>query len=339
MEKKITVSIICITYNHEKYIEKCLKGLIMQKTLFDYEILIHEDASSDKTPEIIKKYEKKYSNLIKVIYQKENQFSQGKSPSKYLYDIAQGKYLAFCEGDDYWIDENKLQKQVTFLEENRNYSAIYSNVLIVDENNKIFNDKRARQSFPLYDNFVEKKYLNTLMPLLGQISGMTCVNFWKIFSEDYKKEFLKCKANGDVKIYLLLKHLGNIYFSREITSCYRRTYIGNSWNARTLGKNMSEYFYNIHIELAYFLEKVFNFKMELKTYLLDDSCSALFYFIKNPTRENLKIFYNLYKKTETNIFQFSYFFIKKVLKKLKLIKSNNRPLYKGKIILEGKRNL
>lgn len=87
----------------------------MQKTNFKYEILIHDDASTDKTASIIKEYEGKYPDLIKAIYQEENQYSRGNNVNFILLERAKGKYLAFCEGDDYWIDENKLQKQVDFL--------------------------------------------------------------------------------------------------------------------------------------------------------------------------------------------------------------------------------
>ena len=340
MNKKILISIICVTYNHEKFIEKAIKGFLMQKTSFDYEILIHDDASSDKTKKIIKEYEKKYKNLIKVIYQKENQYSQGKSPTVNLFNIAKGKYLAFCEGDDYWIDEYKLQKQVNFLEKNKNFSAVYSNVLIVNGQNKLFNDKNARKSFPLYDNFVLNKFNEYRISPLGQASGLVCINFWNKTSEILKKEYIQCKVNGDVKIYVLLNQLGDIFYSKEIMSCYRRTYTGDSWNARILNKDLSEYFYRSNIEIYNFLLKVFNFKINLKYLLLNNICANFYYFLKKPTKYNFMIFYKIYKKSNINIFDFLIFFIKKILKKLKIIKSVDvKPLYKYKIDLKGKKNL
>ena len=114
---EIIVSIICNTYNHEKYIRKCLEGFIMQKTEFKYEVLIHDDASTDRTPIIIREYEEKYPEIIKPIYQIENQYSKGVSITRtFQISRASGKYIAFCEGDDYWIDSHKLQKQVDILE-------------------------------------------------------------------------------------------------------------------------------------------------------------------------------------------------------------------------------
>lgn len=124
--KKILVSVICITYNQDKYIEETIQGFLVQKTLFPFEIIIHDDASTDKTANIIKKYAQKYPCIIKAIYQKENQYSQGISIGKrYLYPMIRGKYFARCEGDDYWCDEYKLQKQVDFMETHPDYALCY----------------------------------------------------------------------------------------------------------------------------------------------------------------------------------------------------------------------
>ena len=121
---RVMISIICNTYNHENYIRQTLDGFIAQKTQYSFEVLIHDDASTDGTANIIREYEQKYPKIIKPIYQTENQYSQGINVSgKYQYSRAQGKYLAFCEGDDYWCNPNKLQKQVSFLEQNPGYSA------------------------------------------------------------------------------------------------------------------------------------------------------------------------------------------------------------------------
>ena len=107
------VSISCITYNHEPYIVQALNGFLMQKTSFPFEVLIHDDASTDRTADIIREYEKKFPKIIKPIYQKENQYSKGNRAilASFVYPRAKGKYIALCEGDDYWIDENKLQQQ------------------------------------------------------------------------------------------------------------------------------------------------------------------------------------------------------------------------------------
>jgi glycosyltransferase involved in cell wall biosynthesis len=114
---KPLVSICCITYNHESYIENTLEGFLIQATDFPFEILIHDDASTDQTADIIRQYEAKYPQLIKPIYQTENQYSQGKRITLFLINNAIGDYLAFCEGDDFWTDPEKLQIQIEKMRE------------------------------------------------------------------------------------------------------------------------------------------------------------------------------------------------------------------------------
>lgn len=113
----VEVSVVCNAYNHEKYIRSALDGFVMQKTTFPFEVLIHDDASSDHTAEIIREYEIKYPDIIKPIYSTENQYSKNDgSLSRIQYGRVQGKYTALCEGDDYWTDPLKLQKQYDLLE-------------------------------------------------------------------------------------------------------------------------------------------------------------------------------------------------------------------------------
>ena len=122
------VSVHCITYNHENYIAQALDGFLMQKTNFPFEVIVHDDASPDKTADIVREYEKKYPAIIKAIYQTENQYSKRDGTiERIMNEACKGKYIALCEGDDYWIDENKLQMQVDFLEGNPEYTMCFSN--------------------------------------------------------------------------------------------------------------------------------------------------------------------------------------------------------------------
>lgn len=115
MEEQVQVSIICNAYNHAGYIRDALDSFLMQKTDFVYEILVHDDASTDHTADIIREYEAKYPDIVKPIYQTENQYAKGVL-TYFQYPRAKGKYYAFCEGDDYWTDPLKLQKQFDALE-------------------------------------------------------------------------------------------------------------------------------------------------------------------------------------------------------------------------------
>ena len=116
MNDSIKVSIICAAYNHEKFIADALESFVSQKTDFQYEVIVNDDASTDNTASIIREYQEKYPEIVKPIFQKENQYSRGISVIDIMVNASSGKYIATCEGDDYWIDERKLQKQVDFME-------------------------------------------------------------------------------------------------------------------------------------------------------------------------------------------------------------------------------
>jgi glycosyltransferase involved in cell wall biosynthesis len=128
LKDTVMVSVICNTYNHELYIKDALEGIVKQQTDFAIEVLVHDDASTDHTADIVREYEAKYPDIIKPMYEEENQYQQGKPFGSAVWNFprAKGKYIALCEGDDYWIDPFKLQKQVDFLEKNPEYGLIYT---------------------------------------------------------------------------------------------------------------------------------------------------------------------------------------------------------------------
>lgn len=119
----VMVSICCLTYNHAPYVRECLDGFLMQQVNFPIEIIVHDDASTDGTQDVLREYKEKYPDLFHLILQTENQYSKGKHvTTEFLFPKARGKYIAFCEGDDYWTDSHKLQKQVDFLESHPDHS-------------------------------------------------------------------------------------------------------------------------------------------------------------------------------------------------------------------------
>ena len=133
---KPLLSIVCITYNHKDFIKDAIESFLNQEVDFLVEILIHDDASTDGTNLVIEQYEKKYPNIIKPIYQKINQYSSfGFEFSFKELERTKGKYISLCEGDDYWTDNFKLQKQVDFLENNQDFSMCFHKVNVKRENN------------------------------------------------------------------------------------------------------------------------------------------------------------------------------------------------------------
>ena len=122
------VSICCLTYNHAPFIRDCLEGFLAQQTTFPIEILIHDDASTDGTDAIIRQYTAQHPDIIFPLYETENQYSRGyagKMDIVFNYSRARGKYIAYCEGDDYWTDPLKLQRQVDFMESHPDYSVCF----------------------------------------------------------------------------------------------------------------------------------------------------------------------------------------------------------------------
>lgn len=131
MNHDITISILMPTYNHEKYISQAIESVLAQKTNYPYELLIHDDCSTDSTLAIAKNYATKYPDKIKLFTETEN---QGLMKSyKQLIEQSNGKYLAILESDDYWLDKNKLQIQIDFLESNPDYGIVASDIITIDD--------------------------------------------------------------------------------------------------------------------------------------------------------------------------------------------------------------
>ena len=128
------VSIVCPTYNQEAYLAQTLDGFLMQETSYDVEILVNDDASTDGTARIIAQYVERYPTLIRPFFHETNQYSQGNPCVPRLFGEARGRYIAFCEGDDYWTDPRKLQLQVEFLESHPDYALTYHDAIPFDIN-------------------------------------------------------------------------------------------------------------------------------------------------------------------------------------------------------------
>ncbi|EPJ4369010.1 glycosyltransferase family 2 protein [Providencia stuartii] len=131
---KVYISCVCITYNQENYIKDAIDGMLAQITDYRFEIVIHDDKSTDSTREILLGYKQRYPNLIKLVLQDENQYQKGKKITPLAAAEANGEYIALCEGDDYWIDINKIQKQVKCLEENKDINICFTSAKSIYRN-------------------------------------------------------------------------------------------------------------------------------------------------------------------------------------------------------------
>ena len=221
---ELMVSIRCLAYNHEPYIRQCLEGFIMQKTNFRFEAVVHDDASTDGTVAIIREYAEKYPNIIKPIYETQNQYSKHDgSLGRRMSAACTGKYIAMCEGDDYWIDPYKLQKQVDFLETHLDYSMSHTSFrYFYEQENKFYISRDIEinsniQALGLKPENVLKDYRIQTLTILVRTKL-----YQKIVESDYflfKSGYLKM---GDVQLWYSLSMLGKIHFLPDVTGVYRK---------------------------------------------------------------------------------------------------------------------
>ena len=220
------VSICCLAYNHEKLISDALNGFLMQEAAFPYEIVVHDDASTDSTPDIIRQYQRNNPGLIRAIFQTENQLSKtGIYPFvTHLYPTARGKYIADCDGDDYWTDPLKLQRQVDFLEANPGYSMCYHDLRMhfVDVNRMVAAYKTTPPDYSELE----------LIGFRGNWLHPSTKMWRNVFDADTKQDFEAfC---GDYALNVLMGMYGKCKYIAGIKpSVFRRNHGGNSWCCMT----------------------------------------------------------------------------------------------------------
>lgn len=217
------VSVLCITFNQENYITQALESLVSQRTSFPYEVIVHDDASTDDTPRIIEEYARKYPEIIKPILQKENQYSQGKLISQLCAPYLSGKYFAICEGDDFWIDENKLQIQFDYMENNPDCSLCVHGVKKYNNHKKKFEGKIAPSS-------VERDF--SLEEILIEGGGLFGTNSMFLRMDDYllPDEYLHW-GMGDYPRYVYLASVGRVHYLPGLYAAYR-VGVEGSWSDR-----------------------------------------------------------------------------------------------------------
>ena len=219
---KPLVSICCTAYNHELYITEAIDSFLMQETDFPFEVLVHDDCSTDDTANIIREYEKKYPNIIKPIYQKENQYSKGVKITPIVIKKSVGKYIALCEGDDYWTDPEKLQTQLDLMLEK---PECYLSFHPADE---VINGKLSGRVYAYHE---AENRVFTDMEMIKRIGGSFCPTASMVFHRevmDPTPDFFATVPTGDHFVQLLASLNGGALFIARKMSVYRRGHPG-SW--------------------------------------------------------------------------------------------------------------
>ncbi|MCR5702194.1 MAG: glycosyltransferase [Lachnospiraceae bacterium] len=212
------VAIVCLTYNHELYLSDAIDGFLSQKTGFPFEVYIHDDCSTDKTRDILKQYKERFPNLIIPVYETENQFQKDYGSSMPLNrNFKARKYQAECEGDDYWTDPYKLQKQIDYMEEHEECSLTFTNGkrldVLTNEYLPVFEEDELETSKEngIYD--LNNFYLLKYPPTASHVYRRRCL-------EGVDDIMSSCRAS-DLRNRLFLMTKGYAYYFSEETCVYR----------------------------------------------------------------------------------------------------------------------
>lgn len=256
------VSICCQVYNHESFLRDCFEGFVMQQTTFPIEILVHDDASTDNSADIIRDYTEKYPDLFNPIYQAENQYSKGIDVFSINVNRAKGKYIAICEGDDYWTDPLKLQKQVDFMENNPDFAICFHNVKVWKQKEGVMVDDFITKNVPsetdIFD-IIKGNYIHT-PSILFRRNDIVLRN----------QQRLGYSKIGDFPQWVLCAQYGKIKKLEDCMAIYR--YGSGLWSANNrerkvleiliVYKNLRSYFKNKKL-LKIIRQIIFNLYGEL----------------------------------------------------------------------------
>lgn len=322
--EKILVSVIVITYGQEKYIKQALDSIIMQKTNFKFEIIVGNDCSPDNTAQILEKYTDNGNYTFNIINRKEN---VGATKNLYLsIKEAKGKYIAFLEGDDYWIDKDKLQKQFDFLEnkENQKYVGVAADFNDVDLEGKFLikhSDNLGRHNE--YSNF--KMIQNGFLDF--HINSLMCRNIFFTKVEDFSIIYKIDRLVADRTIPLLLADFGDIYILKDVVGCYRtcnnrynKTPAEHNINILNLYRKYEKYkFKNNKVDFSYYKAKL----------IVDTLIQSFVNHIKIKKEEKKELFKDVNIKIILKCVQYIFYII--VITPGKIVKNKKIEKQKRKI--------
>lgn len=319
--ENLMVSVMLLTFNHEKYIRECLDSILAQKVGFKYEVVVGDDASSDQTQQVLKEYEDKFPDVFKLILRGKNI-----GATHNLYDTlmhCKGKYIAGLEGDDYWLDENKLQLQFDFLEAHPEFIGCSHKVKMVDE---------LGQHVPKGDKYFEgchwgyykelytfEDYKRFEMP--GQGSTWFYRNIYPEGKYDYSLIEKIHPLVGDRSVMLILASQGNWYYMQDKTmTCYRYvTDMGqNSWASWAEKNNRTLSNIELLTNLEKYAKKNFDRIIDFRKQKFVEFHAAVYWYYKERDAESRKRNKENLKKILKLIHPKSYFIFREIISQVQL---------------------
>jgi glycosyltransferase involved in cell wall biosynthesis len=231
------ISILMLTYNHKKYVRQALESIFKQKIKVSYEILVLDDASTDGTQDILKEYKSKYPDIVSLYLREKNVYHPTRN-GYFLTSKAKGRYIAILEGDDFWIDTQKLQKQYDFLEKHREFSACVTDLVIVDENNTGI---AGMEVYEKMENHIYTLQDFSQLKMPGMVVTMMARNYFN--PKEYSILMKASKNMGDITRFMLLVLKGHIYQLEDKTAAYRYVSVEgrNNFNSINKGNRYRDY--------------------------------------------------------------------------------------------------
>ena len=315
------VSVGILTYNHEKYIAEAIESVLKQKVNFKYEIVIAEDCSTDNTRNIVIEYKKKYPDIIRLILQPHNMGIQ--ENSNILRRACRGIYRANLEGDDYWAVDDKLQQQVDFLEMHPDFIAIGGEFKCIDDNGKPckFPWGDIRYTY-CQDNEYTKEHLKKWL-LFGHTSTMLFRNLFYDCDDGVNDRFDNVQILGDRRISLFLVMQGRIRHEKKVLVI--RRVLSKSKSSMTNAVKNSNYIgvnYGWLCEAERYAKSEFNYNLDLSDIKEKRWIGSWKFFIKNPSRENLKVIKYIFLRSNSKT-KYIYLVLKKSINKIiRFVKEN-----------------
>ena len=315
MLEDVDLSIIVPAFNHRKYIRRALESLINQKTDYSYEIIVGDDCSTDGTREIIDEIQRMYPGLIRKKYHTQNLGAT--KNGYYMMRAARGKYLAFCDGDDFWMDDNRIQRHVDFLEENIGYAGISSRIKLVDEDSNLLNESNINENNQFWKcmkaEYTLKDFEKWNMP--GHVSAITIRNFMKYDDHDYSIFYRVHNMVGDRTIILFTVLHGNIRCETDFVSCYRyRTDQENNFMSVFKKQNMYGQDYNMLCALEKYTKKEFDIKIDLSKVKKDRLVASVVCVMKEHRRSDIQILCDIIRQSGVPV-MYCYYVIKIIILK------------------------
>ena len=298
------VSIVVITYNHEKYIRKCLDSILMQDLDFSFEIIISDDFSTDQTAQIITEYQDKYPDIIKP-----NLRSANVGASKNQYDCflrCTGDYIAILDGDDFWTEKLKLRTQTDFLKKNDTFIACTQRYSVVDENNNVTQEIFHGPGRPESGEYTLKHFQKYIY--YGHPGTLVFKNIFLEPKYDYSIIYKADRWICDITLGLILTCLGKIYVSDENMTSYRRFQKkgGTNFCSSILGKNGS-------IERLIFLNKLEDYCFTEMNILVKHEdriphlvWESILFMLRFPTSNNWETLKTVYRMSPNKMWVFKY---------------------------------